>query len=573
MINYDDLNQNIKVGNPLKQKFCIERFLNKKECEIIIKKSEELGEWTTKRHKNYPTTDIPIKSIPGLDKIKTKIVNNISALIKNKYYLDNQSTIEAYDLFVVKYDMNGQRGLDIHRDSSEFSFVLLLSNPDNFEGGGTYYEEDKLLINPDKQGSLSVHFGKVKHSGKNITKGTRYILIGFLKVESNKIMKPNKYENEFKGLKLCDKRHYDFYWIGYDIKPIKILVKIINLKHRPEKLEQIMEYINRLIIPDEITFDVQVHEANTGDKGVGYLNWQQFKEYVPSTIKKFYSREITKGEIGCFNSHIDIIKTCSNIDYLLILEDDAIFHSDFVYRINQVIRELNDTYWDAIDFGGVSVDEQKDIKITESIIKKGSVFQTHCILYSSDGISKIKKINTTENIIPYDDFLNAIRGIHFIDKLNYFETKFSMFNYYMQLSRQKSGDIHDTENNIVQDTEVINITNEPFISISDTYNLINWYRFSNLTDVSLDKIKKLFNILNIKGSFTKTNITKWKLPLDSTKKITIVLPLEDNSSLELYQDEIKQIDVKKNSVIMFPSYLLFKCTDSAIFYANGDTFK
>ena len=53
MINYDDLNQNIKVGNPLKQKFCIERFLNKKDCEIIIKKSEELGEWTTKRHKNY----------------------------------------------------------------------------------------------------------------------------------------------------------------------------------------------------------------------------------------------------------------------------------------------------------------------------------------------------------------------------------------------------------------------------------------------------------------------------------------------------------------------------------------
>ena len=68
--NYDDLNQNIKVGNPLKQKFCIERFLNKKECEIIIKKSEELGEWTTKRHKNYTTTDISIKSIPGLDKIK-----------------------------------------------------------------------------------------------------------------------------------------------------------------------------------------------------------------------------------------------------------------------------------------------------------------------------------------------------------------------------------------------------------------------------------------------------------------------------------------------------------------------
>ena len=57
-------------------------------------------------------------------------------------------------------------------------------------------------------------------------------------------------------------------------------------------------------------------------------------------------------------------------------------------------------------------------------------------------------------------------------------------------------------------TEMINITNEPFISVDDEYDLINWHRFSNLTDLSLDKIRKLcikanksmwnFHILNIK---------------------------------------------------------------------------
>ena len=30
-------------------------------------------------------------------------------------------------MFVVKYDMDGQTGLNVHRDSSEISFVLLLS--------------------------------------------------------------------------------------------------------------------------------------------------------------------------------------------------------------------------------------------------------------------------------------------------------------------------------------------------------------------------------------------------------------------------------------------------------------
>ena len=98
--------------------------------------------------------------------------------------------------FVVKYDTCGQSGLDIHRDSSEFSFVLLLSDPSDFEGGGTIYKEKNLLVNPDEKGSIAIHFGKLYHGGKNITKGTRYILIGFLKTKSNKLMIPNYDENK-----------------------------------------------------------------------------------------------------------------------------------------------------------------------------------------------------------------------------------------------------------------------------------------------------------------------------------------------------------------------------------------
>ena len=55
---------------------------------------------------------------------------------------------------------------------------------------------------------------------------------------------------------------------------------------------------------------------------------------LPDKVKKYYSREITKGEIGCFNSHIEIIKDF-NIEnketssFLLILEDDANFTIDF----------------------------------------------------------------------------------------------------------------------------------------------------------------------------------------------------------------------------------------------------
>ena len=126
------------------------------------------------------------------------------------------------------------------------------------------------------------------------------------------------------------------------------------------------------------------------------------------------------------------------------------------------------------------------------------------------------------------------------------------------------------------------IINKPIINIGDNFDLMNWYRFSNLTDLSLTKIMELcinanknmwkFHILNIKGSFTPTTIMDWRLSVDQTKKLNIVLLLGDNSTIELYQKKIKKINVKKNSLIVFPSYIMFKCTNAAIFYANGNTF-
>ena len=65
-------------------------------------------------------------------------------------------------------------------------------------------------------------------------------------------------------------------------------------------------------------------------------------------------RNITKGEFGCYNSNMKIIKNFEQNDkYLLILEDDADFDSDFIYRISQSITELKNKnmYWDSINFG------------------------------------------------------------------------------------------------------------------------------------------------------------------------------------------------------------------------------
>ena len=583
-------NENASIFNPLRNILLIKKFLDKESCNFIIKKAEEYGKWTSNRHKNYPTTDIPVNDIPGIEDIISDISSNVISEIKKSYYLESECVINPYDLFVVKYDTCGQSGLDIHRDQSEFSFVLLLSDPSDFEGGGTIYKERNLLVNPDEKGSISIHFGKLYHGGKNITKGTRYILIGFLKTKSNKLMIPNYDENQqFTKDRVCDKRLFDYYWIGNKIDPINIYIKIINLKYRKEKLKRILENINKLKVPTNINLNVEVFEADEGKIGTPYHNWDKVKYEAPDKIKKFYMRNITKGEFGCYNSHMKIINNFSqNDEYLLILEDDAEFDSDFIYRINQSITELKNKnmYWDTINFGSRFMMENKSHIITESLIEREFFYEAHCILYSNSGITKIKNVKNNE-IIPWDDYLNSITESHFSTKINNIfklDSKFIMYHYHPRLSKQISVingvAIHDTEPNSI----FISIPNSKQIIVNEKLSLgdlKNWYRIFDVGEKNLEKIMNLciqannsmwnFDISNIDGSFESTNINNWTIAINNKRKIVIAALLSDKSKLELFNTKISNL--KKNNILFFPSYLSFKCEDVAIFYANGSTFK
>ena len=203
------VNYHIKdATNPLKNIMSIDDFLDSSICKDIIDKAEETNKWKTNRHKNYPTTDIPLRDIVGLDNtMTTGIIDHILDKTLKLYDLEEGCEMDPYDIFVVKYDTGGQTGLDVHRDSSELSFIVLLSDPKDFEGGGTYYEESDILVNPNKRGSLVIHCGKTKHSGKNITSGVRYILIGFIGVKSTKILNVSQDDTNHLTLCLPDKRY------------------------------------------------------------------------------------------------------------------------------------------------------------------------------------------------------------------------------------------------------------------------------------------------------------------------------------------------------------------------------
>ena len=61
-----------------------------------------------------------------------EIIENQIFPIMGKYYNLDNNKFYCKDLFFVKYSMNGQKSLELHKDSSKFSFNILISNENLF---------------------------------------------------------------------------------------------------------------------------------------------------------------------------------------------------------------------------------------------------------------------------------------------------------------------------------------------------------------------------------------------------------------------------------------------------------
>jgi hypothetical protein len=175
-------NDNDMFYNRFLQRFVYNSFFSKNVCEWIISESELYASknngWTTHRHKEYPTTDLPIDKISSIFNFCLFSMNGIFDKIKKSYCLPDYLLFNINDMFIVKYDSETQSSLEPHHDGSFLSLNILLSDIDDFEGGGTSFNDGiTMFLN---QGDAMVHSGKIIHSGKQITKGKRYVLIVFI---------------------------------------------------------------------------------------------------------------------------------------------------------------------------------------------------------------------------------------------------------------------------------------------------------------------------------------------------------------------------------------------------------
>ena len=157
--------------------------LDATQCEAAIDEAEAYararGGWQTDRHVSYPTTDIPIRHLPALQAVwDSHIFPTFAAAYRRSLQLPASAEVRPLDVFVVKYDAAGQTELAVHRDNGLLTFSLLLNEPADFEGGGTYFEAAGRVYRPSR-GVGVLHSALVRHAGYPIRAGTRYVLVGF----------------------------------------------------------------------------------------------------------------------------------------------------------------------------------------------------------------------------------------------------------------------------------------------------------------------------------------------------------------------------------------------------------
>ena len=165
--------------------FTIDQVFTKQYCEELIKEAELSNKWTKKRHDNYPTTDMLLETFSANTAYENVLRRYLYPMIIDRWRLEGDRWKKLVgENFIIKYEGQGQAALELHHDSSEFTILTALN--DDFEGGGTWFHNQKLLVK-NKTGGSTFHPGSITHlhGGRPITSGVRYIIVSFCRCEND----------------------------------------------------------------------------------------------------------------------------------------------------------------------------------------------------------------------------------------------------------------------------------------------------------------------------------------------------------------------------------------------------
>ncbi|KAJ1456690.1 hypothetical protein M885DRAFT_517108 [Pelagophyceae sp. CCMP2097] len=153
-------------------------FLSRAACATVVALCEAHGDWGAGADYAFATRDVEVDRFPALRDwlLRHAFPRAIAARCERAH---GRRIKSLDDCFVVKYDARGGlAALVSHRDAGAVSFMVALSAPGDYAGGGTRFDESGLVVHCG-QGDVLTFDAALFHSGVPITAGTRYLLVGF----------------------------------------------------------------------------------------------------------------------------------------------------------------------------------------------------------------------------------------------------------------------------------------------------------------------------------------------------------------------------------------------------------
>ena len=173
------------VPEALRKVFSIQKLLSVEECVGLARQVTAFTSshgWLSDRHRGYATTDVRSAKMPRVDAwVREHVSARLFPTLASRFGFA-LSSFRFRDLFFVYYDGDtpgAQNSVGPHRDGSVLSFNVLLNDAAAFDGGGTWFDHTQRTHHIG-QGDVLVHSGKLRHAGMPITRGKRFILVGFV---------------------------------------------------------------------------------------------------------------------------------------------------------------------------------------------------------------------------------------------------------------------------------------------------------------------------------------------------------------------------------------------------------
>jgi len=168
----------------------LQPLLSPAACDRVVELCEtsaaKAGGWSTLRHTSVPTTDMEVWGVGEVltlfnECCASSLFPFLEATYAESRLKVSASRLRVWDAFVVRYDAAAQRSLPTHQDDSHLSLTIALNETSEYDGGGTSFEDldGEGFVRPEK-GCVVAFPGELRHGGRAVTRGVRYIIAVFL---------------------------------------------------------------------------------------------------------------------------------------------------------------------------------------------------------------------------------------------------------------------------------------------------------------------------------------------------------------------------------------------------------